>query len=411
MIYRLLPHFEEALADLTRAIELDPGLAWAIAGRGDTYRIMRRYEEALADFTRAIELDPGLAWAIADRGNTCRVMGRYEEALADLSRAIELDTENAWPVTRRGEAYWFMGRYQEAVADLTRAIELDPQTAAAFAVRGHSYWLMGSHEEALADFTRASEMELAPTDGWSLADRAWAFAARGRTHRAMGNRGHALADLERAVKLDPANIDYLAERAMTRGIAHNGDDGFQCVVDVEVAPAQAASLARAITDWLVFKGVLQPSRTACVPDPDGGYAPGPSSDTAVTELFPGDCLTRQLHGAEVRIGPGHCHPLNANSITCPSCGARIDLRDHGLLAPAWEQVINVVTLWDACGTGILTRPACGAGSDLSHWGFNPPWAFGCLAIWFWNWPPLATAFISGMSQQLGHRLDVIIGKV
>ena len=52
---------------------------------------MGRYDEALADFTRAIELDPEDAWTIASRGETYRLMGRYDEALADFTRAIELD--------------------------------------------------------------------------------------------------------------------------------------------------------------------------------------------------------------------------------------------------------------------------------------------------------------------------------
>ena len=44
----------------------------AIASRGQTYRLMGRYDEALADLSRAIELDPGYAWAIAGRGQTYR---------------------------------------------------------------------------------------------------------------------------------------------------------------------------------------------------------------------------------------------------------------------------------------------------------------------------------------------------
>ena len=66
---------------------------------GNAYRAMGRYEEALADFTRAIELDPADAWAIASRGQTYRLMGRYDEALADFTRAIELD-----PGRRRGRS-------------------------------------------------------------------------------------------------------------------------------------------------------------------------------------------------------------------------------------------------------------------------------------------------------------------
>ena len=71
---RLTGRFDDALADFNRAIELDPGLAWAIGSRGETYQAMGRYDEALADFNRAIELDPGRAWAIGSRGETYQAM-------------------------------------------------------------------------------------------------------------------------------------------------------------------------------------------------------------------------------------------------------------------------------------------------------------------------------------------------
>ena len=52
---------------------------------------MERYDEALADYSRAIELDPEEAWVIASHGAPYRAMGRYHQALADYDRAIELD--------------------------------------------------------------------------------------------------------------------------------------------------------------------------------------------------------------------------------------------------------------------------------------------------------------------------------
>ena len=74
---------------------------------------MARYEEAVADLTRAIGLDPGYAWAFGERGETYRLMGRHEEAVADLTRAIGLNPGmpgpsaaaasaiRPWPATRR----------------------------------------------------------------------------------------------------------------------------------------------------------------------------------------------------------------------------------------------------------------------------------------------------------------------
>ncbi len=56
---------------------------------GRACQAMERYDEALADCTRAIDLDPSYAWAITSRGRTYQAMERYDEALADLNRAIE----------------------------------------------------------------------------------------------------------------------------------------------------------------------------------------------------------------------------------------------------------------------------------------------------------------------------------
>ena len=50
----------------------------AIGRRGLTYRMLGRYEDALADFSRAIELDPENAGVAAERGGTYRLMKRWK---------------------------------------------------------------------------------------------------------------------------------------------------------------------------------------------------------------------------------------------------------------------------------------------------------------------------------------------
>jgi tetratricopeptide (TPR) repeat protein len=86
-----MERYDNALADLNHAIELDPKEYWIIAERGETYLSMGRYDDALADLNHAIELDPDDASAIASRGRTYRLMRRYDDALTDIKRAIELD--------------------------------------------------------------------------------------------------------------------------------------------------------------------------------------------------------------------------------------------------------------------------------------------------------------------------------
>jgi len=180
--YREMERYEEALADLNRAVELDPSHAWAMAARGETYHLMECCEEALADFNRAVELDPGDAWAIGRRGQTYQEMERYGKALADLSRAVELGQN--WAIGVRGETYRLMKRYEEALADFNRAVELDPGNPGHFTARGQTYQKMVRYGEALADLNRAVELD--PGD-----DRA--LAVRGETYRLMGY-GSALPD-------------------------------------------------------------------------------------------------------------------------------------------------------------------------------------------------------------------------
>jgi tetratricopeptide (TPR) repeat protein len=224
--YQAMGRYEEALTDLTRAIDLDPKYHWAIADRGETYRLMGRYEEALTDLTRAIDLDPKYHWAIARRGETYQAMGRYEEALTDLTRAIDLDPQSDWVIARRGETYRLMGRYEEALTDLTRAIDLDPQSDWVIASRGVTYRLMGRYEEALTDLTRAIDLD---------PKYHWAIVRRGETYRLMGRYEEALTDLTRAIDLDEDGWTYyqMALVSLGQGRAHDAREQLQRALHVE----------------------------------------------------------------------------------------------------------------------------------------------------------------------------------
>ncbi|MEU6955793.1 SAV_2336 N-terminal domain-related protein [Streptomyces sp. NPDC045714] len=201
--YRLDDRYEEALADFDRAIELDPTDGDALAQRGEAYRLDDRYEEALADFDRAIELDPTDTWALASRGQTLHALERYQEALADLDRAIELDPTDDVALASRGQTLHALERYQEALADYDRAIELDPTDDVALASRGRTYRYLRRYEEALADLDRAHELD--PTDAYVLAQR-------GEVYRVGDRYEEALADLDRAHELNPTDAYVLAQR-------------------------------------------------------------------------------------------------------------------------------------------------------------------------------------------------------
>jgi Flp pilus assembly protein TadD len=59
---------EDALAHLTRALELTPDFPQALVLRAMAYRKSRQNDQAMADLDRALSLDPGDASALSERG-------------------------------------------------------------------------------------------------------------------------------------------------------------------------------------------------------------------------------------------------------------------------------------------------------------------------------------------------------
>jgi tetratricopeptide (TPR) repeat protein len=75
------------------AIALNSDFVAAFNGRGTAYGLQGRYDEAIADFTRAIFLDPGNALYYANRGVAFAQAGRRAEALSDFQHACDRGSE------------------------------------------------------------------------------------------------------------------------------------------------------------------------------------------------------------------------------------------------------------------------------------------------------------------------------
>jgi tetratricopeptide (TPR) repeat protein len=74
---------DEAIADYTRAIEIQPDFLDAYFGRGTVYLKQGKLDEAFADFNHTIELNPDYAHGYWGRGGAYYVLGDYPKAIAD----------------------------------------------------------------------------------------------------------------------------------------------------------------------------------------------------------------------------------------------------------------------------------------------------------------------------------------
>jgi tetratricopeptide (TPR) repeat protein len=71
--------------------------ATAFANRGVAYARKKDYDRAIADYTRAIEIDPRDAKTYNNRGLAYSIKGDYQRAISDLTAAVELHPKKAEP--------------------------------------------------------------------------------------------------------------------------------------------------------------------------------------------------------------------------------------------------------------------------------------------------------------------------
>ncbi len=85
---------DAALADLNRAIELNPKEALFYNSRGLIKRSRGDLRGALADSTQALTRDPNLAVAYGDRAEVEMELKDFMKARGDLNRALQLEPGN-----------------------------------------------------------------------------------------------------------------------------------------------------------------------------------------------------------------------------------------------------------------------------------------------------------------------------
>jgi tetratricopeptide (TPR) repeat protein len=204
--YDNLRHYDEALRDYGRAIELNPNYTLAYFNRGNTYAELQCYDEALRDYGRAIRLDRDYAPAYCNRGNTYDALQCCDEAFQDYGRAIDLDPNFVQAYYNRGNTYRKLQQYQAALRDYGQVIELEPTYAQAYSNRGLTYHELQQYDEALWDYGRAIDLD--PND-------ASAYVNRGNTYDELQQYDAALTDYGQAIELDPTYAQAYSNRGAT----------------------------------------------------------------------------------------------------------------------------------------------------------------------------------------------------
>lgn len=148
--------YDQAIADATLAIEIEPLEGDAIWARARAYQEKRAYGSALEDMDRVIAIANENAGLYNGRCWTRALSGRdLDKAMADCERAVRLKPTSAGFQDSLAFVHYRAGRYDQAIAAYDAALKLNPKIAASLYGRGLAKLRKGDTAGGRADIAAA----------------------------------------------------------------------------------------------------------------------------------------------------------------------------------------------------------------------------------------------------------------
>jgi tetratricopeptide (TPR) repeat protein len=207
--------FEEALANIKRASDLDPLSNNLAEHLGETFELMRNYPEALRYFNRAISLAPDVPGAYYSKSGLYLLWeGNKEKARMVLEQAaqnIGSFGEQPFLVLMSVQLNMSDGKYQEALAQLSSSRVEAFSSQSVFIPKAQIYaqinGLMGNKDVEQAQYESAAS--ILETSIQQEPNDARFHSALGIAYAGLGRKQDAIREGSLAVKMLPVNKDAM----------------------------------------------------------------------------------------------------------------------------------------------------------------------------------------------------------
>jgi tetratricopeptide (TPR) repeat protein len=126
---------ENALAQYTAALKLEPDSVEGLLGRAECRVAQKNYDAALADYDAALDVEPANQKAHLEKASCLARMGRAAQALEICKKVTRQDEKSAEPWLLIGKIYYDQGTAEgkaEAEKSYRSALKADPQSKKAY---------------------------------------------------------------------------------------------------------------------------------------------------------------------------------------------------------------------------------------------------------------------------------------
>ncbi|MGD0253364.1 MAG: tetratricopeptide repeat protein [Verrucomicrobiota bacterium] len=150
---------EEAIAYYQKALTINPDDADIHNNLGNVFLQQGRMDEAISSYQKALAINPNYAEAHNNLGKAFRQQGRLEEAITHFQKALTIKPDYAEIHNNLGVVFAQQGRTKEAIAQLQKALAIEPDYAEAHYNLGNAVLQQGHMDEAIAHFQKALTMK------------------------------------------------------------------------------------------------------------------------------------------------------------------------------------------------------------------------------------------------------------
>lgn len=227
--------YEDAVAQFTSAIGLEPSNPDYYYARGEAYEKLLKYTEAKADYEKSIVFAPKNVDALIRLGAVCNLTGNYDESLKLLNRASGIDKRNSKVYPVKVITLYNLERYDQAlkVSDTAIIIKDTPQD---YLWRGKIYRKLNNDILAKKELEKSiskdkdlaePRLELArllistnPIEAMNQCNvvlknddrNTDAYLVRSMVYRKNLDYPSAINDISKNILIDPSNPDFYFER-------------------------------------------------------------------------------------------------------------------------------------------------------------------------------------------------------
>ena len=197
-----LGDYRRALQEYNNILSDGTDMPGAYNNRGLTRDMLGQREEALRDLGKAIELNPGNAlfynnqgvvyersWRMQGEPERARELWRLQKAVQSLNKAIAMDPEYAQAYYNRAGTYYDQQQWDRALYDLDKAIEIEP-LAGFYFVRADTHSNLGHYGQADEDYSKAIELSRDTTTQARIKNECSLkrIRSKGEKNHSFGNR-------------------------------------------------------------------------------------------------------------------------------------------------------------------------------------------------------------------------------